>query len=52
VSKPRLLHSLGRFSSGVAVVSIANLIQNTQICHEIDCVDIKSPADLVAIAVN
>jgi hypothetical protein len=45
--------SLGRLASGLAIVfPIASLIQNTQICREINCVDLKSPVDLVAIAVN
>jgi hypothetical protein len=53
MSRHRLLPSLGRLASGLAVVfPIASLIQNTQICREINCVDVKSPVDLVTIAVN
>ena len=53
MSKRRLLPSLGRLASGLAAMfQFANLIQNTKICHQIDCVDIKSPVGLVTTVVN
>ena len=53
MSKRRFLPSFGRLASGLAAVfPMANLVQNNQICHEIDCVDIKLAVDLVAIVFN
>jgi hypothetical protein len=53
MSKYPLLPSHGRLASGLtAVFPITNLIQNTQMCHEMDCVHIKLTLYFVAIAVD